>query len=58
MGPKDVDGMAISVDPDQTSPPGGQHCLPRHICPKNLGSLRYYGVVLKKNTAHSIIIYK
>ena len=24
-----ADGMAKSVDPDQTA-----HCLPRHICPK------------------------
>ena len=39
MSPNDADGMAKSVDPDQTAPLGagsdlGLHCLPRHICPK------------------------
>ena len=38
MSPNDADGMANSVDPDQTAPLGaadlGLHCLPRHICPK------------------------
>ena len=32
MSPNDADGMANSVDPDQTAL--GLHCLPRHICPK------------------------
>ena len=31
---KDADGMANSVDPDQTDL--DLHCLPRHVCPKNL----------------------
>ena len=35
MSPNDADGMANSVDPDQTAPLG-LHCLPRHICPKTL----------------------
>ena len=38
MSPNDADGMANSVDPDQTAPLGavwsGLHCLPRHICSK------------------------
>ena len=33
MSPNDADGMANSVDPDQSDL--GLHCLPRHICPKN-----------------------
>ena len=31
---KDANGIANSEDPDL-----GLHCLPRPICPKNLGSL-------------------
>ena len=39
MGPNDAEGIANSVDPDQTAPLEehsdlGLHCLPRHICPK------------------------
>ena len=37
MSPNDADGMANSVDPDQTAPLEtdlGLHCLPRPICPK------------------------
>ena len=39
IGPKDADGMANSVDLDQTAPLGaesdlGPHCLPRPVCPK------------------------
>ena len=33
MCPKDIDGIADSVDPDQTAPLG-LHCLPRPICLK------------------------
>ena len=33
MSPNDADGMASSVDPDQTAPLG-LHCLPRPVCPK------------------------
>ena len=47
-----ANGIANSEDPDQTAPLGnsedpdqtaplGLHCLPRPICPKKLGSLRY-----------------
>ena len=28
MGPKDADRMAHNVDPDQTAPDLGLHCLP------------------------------
>ena len=42
MSPKEADGMANSVDPDQTAPlkdpdqtaPLSLHCLPRPICLK------------------------
>ena len=37
MSPNDADGMANSVDPDQTAPQQsdlGLHFLPRDICPK------------------------
>ena len=37
--PKDAEGIANSVDPDQTAPLGadlGLHCLPRPVCPKKL----------------------
>ena len=38
MCPKDVEGMANSVDPDQTAPQEqsdlGLHCLPRTVCLK------------------------
>ena len=32
--PKDAEGMANSVDPGQTAPDLGLHCLPRPVCPK------------------------
>ena len=39
MPSKDAEGIANSVDPDQTAPLGavselGLHCLPRPVCPK------------------------
>ena len=34
MHPKDAEGIANSVDPDQTAPPLGLHCLPTPVCPK------------------------
>ena len=39
IGPEDEDGMANTVDPDQTAPLGATDlvytvCQPRHICPK------------------------
>ena len=34
MHSKDVEGIANSVDPDQTAPDPGQHCLPTPICQK------------------------
>ena len=45
MSPNDADGMANSVDPDQTAPQEqsdlGLHCLPQACLSENLGSLRY-----------------
>ena len=34
MSPKDTNGMANNVDPDEEQSDLGLHCLPRHICPK------------------------
>ena len=34
MSPNDADGMANSIDIDQTAPDLGLHCLSRPICPK------------------------
>ena len=37
MCPKEAEGIANSVDPDQTAPLQSDlslHCLPRPICPK------------------------
>ena len=42
MSPNDADGMANSVDPDQTAPPGaGSALFAQPYLPENLGSLRY-----------------
>ena len=41
MSPNDADGMANSVDPDQTDL--GLQGLPHTYLSKNLGSLRYQG---------------
>ena len=43
MSPNDADGMANSVDPDQTAEQSdlGLQCLPRAYLSENLGSLRY-----------------
>ena len=45
MSPNDVDGMANSVDPDQTAPLGavwsGSALFAQAYLSKNLGSLRY-----------------
>ena len=46
MHPKDADGMANSVDPDQTASSKkqsdlGLHCLLRPICPN---TLNLYGI--------------
>ena len=41
MGPKDEDRLANIVDPDQTAPLVPK-CLLMPVCPKNLGSLRYF----------------
>ena len=48
MSPNDADGMANSVDPDQTVPlfqsDLGLHCLPMHISPKTLD---HYGTLTR-----------
>ena len=45
MSPNDADGMANSVDPDQTAPLGavwsGSALFPQAYLSENLGSLRY-----------------
>ena len=45
MGPKDADGMANSVDPDQTAPVGavwsGSTLFAQTCLSENLGSLQY-----------------
>ena len=43
MGPNDADGMANSVDPDQTAPLvwSGSALFAKAYLSKNLGSLRY-----------------
>ena len=64
MRPKQADGIANSVDPNQTAPRSdlGLHCVPRLICPKTLGSLRYMLVTIvllqtnKKHEKHWITI--
>ena len=43
MSPNDAHGMANSVGADQEQSDLGLHCLPRHICPKNLD---HYGTRL------------
>ena len=46
MGPNDADGMANSVDPDQTAPVGavwsGSALFAQAYLSENLGSLQYY----------------
>ena len=46
MSPNDADGMANSVDPDQTAPLGavwtGSALFAQAYLSENLGSLRYY----------------
>ena len=48
MSPNDADGMANSVDPDQTAPLGavlsGSALFAQTYLSENLGSLRYSGV--------------
>ena len=49
MSPNDADGMANSVDPDQTAPKGavwsGSALFAQAYLSENLGSLRYYSMV-------------
>ena len=52
MCPKGVDGMANSVDPDQTAPLGavlyGSALFVKACLSENLGPLRYYKFASKK----------
>ena len=54
MSPNDADGMANSVDRDQTAPLGeeqsdlGLYCLPWLICPKTED---HYGILFQTNAA-------
>ena len=41
MCPKSADGMANSVDPDQTSPVSGSTLFTQTCLSENLGTLRY-----------------
>ena len=49
MSPNDADGMANSVDPDQTAPVvaiwSGSTLFAQAYLSENLGSLRYYFVI-------------
>ena len=51
--PKDVDGMANSVDPDQTAPLGavwsGSALFAQTYLSENLGSLRYWMLPVQCN---------
>ena len=40
MHPKDADGMANSVDPDQTAPRSGSALFAQTCLSENLGTLR------------------
>ena len=46
MSPNDADGMALSVDPDQTAPLGavwsGSALFAQTYLSENLGALRYW----------------
>ena len=57
MGPKDVDAIAISVDPAQISLRAvwslGVHCLPRPIRPKTLDHHGYQIQLLSLNVAET-----
>ena len=59
MSPKDVDGMANSVDPDQISPVGpvwsGSALFAKTCLSKNLGSLQHFHFFV--NYTHSLIIW-
>ena len=49
MGPNDADGMANSVDPDQTAPVwSGSALFAQTYLSENLGSLRYFYTTEKK----------
>ena len=61
MSPNDADGMANSVDPDQTAPLGavwsGSALFARAYLSENLGSLRYIiKKVLKTHTQTTVNI--
>ena len=45
MSPNDEDGMAISVDPDQTAVWSGSALFAQAYLSEKLGSLQYYGSI-------------
>ena len=51
VSPNNADGMANSVDPDQTAPLG-LHYLPRNFCPKTLD---HYGTFNTKMVKHWLL---
>ena len=58
--PKRADGMANSVDPDQTAPREDQsdlvlHCLPKPVCPKTLDS---YGISRQSSSRQQMMSNK
>ena len=61
MSPNDADGMANSVDPDQTAPLGavwsGSALFAQAYLSENLGSLRYFFYLCYLFTADSIWVY-
>ena len=56
MSPNDADGMANSVDPDQTAPLGavwsGSALFAQAYLSENLGSLRYMSHNIGQSKAH------
>ena len=62
MSPNDADGMANSVDPDQTAPLGAvwseSALFAQAYLSKNLGSLRYHHAVDHFNTNIFLSIFQ
>ena len=57
MNSNDADGIANSVDPDQTAPLGavwsGSALFAQAYLSENLGSLRYFHELMHNPTSHS-----
>ena len=54
MSPNDADGMANSVDPDQTAPRSGSALFAQAYLSENLGSLRYSKYRAHKHKVFSV----